>query len=113
MKKQYIGNLWINKKDNETYTSGNLDLGPLGRIKVYLRKLRKEKDNQPDFGLYANGSQIGAFWHKQKEGKKCLSGNLLGVQVNIFKNRKEKDTDSDYSIIRFLKEDKESVSEGV
>lgn len=107
MKKQYIGNLWINKKDNETYTSGNLDLGPLGRVKVYLRKLQKEKDNQPDFGLYVNGSQIGAFWHQEKEGRKYLYGKLLGVQVNIFKNKKEKETDSDYSIVRYVETESE------
>ena len=112
MKRQYIGNLWINKKENETYTSGNLDLGSLGRVKVYLRKLRKEKDSQPDFGLYANRSQIGAFWQKEKDGNKFLSGNILGIQVGIFKNKKESDTDSDYSIVRYIEsEDGESVSD--
>ncbi|GEM_PF-6822235 len=111
MKKQYIGNLWNNRKDNETFTSGKIDLGPLGRVKAYLRKLQKEQDNQPDFGLYVNRSQIGAFWYKDNEGNRYLSGNILGVQVTIFKNHKEKDTDSDYSIVRYREsENKESVS---
>ncbi|AEH45819.1 hypothetical protein Thein_1965 [Thermodesulfatator indicus DSM 15286] len=107
-----IGSLWNRVMDEgKKYKGGRLDLGPLGRVSVALfREEEKESDKHPDFVLYCEKKQIGAFWLKKNKNKKrsFLSGNILGIPVNIFAvNGKKSENGADYVIVRFADSPKE------
>ncbi len=81
-----IGALW-NKvtEEGRKYKGGRLDLGPLGEVSVALfHETEKKSDKHPDFIMIYEKARIGAFWLKEKDGKKFLSGSILGAPVNVF-----------------------------
>ena len=125
-----IGALWNRTSENgKNYKSGVVDFGPLGELHVALfqeeKKGEKEKKNEngnetekneskrPDFVLVCEKNRIGAFWIRiSKAGNKFLSGCILGVPVNVFKNeRKTSDKAPDYRIVMFT-EATEETAEG-
>jgi len=118
-----IGALW--NRTSETgkhYKSGVVDFGPLGELHVALFPEEKKNDNEnedenenkkPDYVLVCEKNRIGAFWLRiSKAGKKFLSGSILGVPVNIFRNeRKHNDKAPDYRIVKFDPEPEDEPSE--
>ena len=100
-----IGSLWNRtSKEGNPYKSVSLDMGSLGEVHAALFPNKKEKESQPDYMLVCDYAKVGAFWLKETdEGKRYLSGNLIGVPVNIFSNEeKTNERAPDYRMVRFL-----------
>ena len=76
----------------------------------YEEKYRKER--KPGSGC-ADQARIGAFWFRTSEGnRKFLSGTILGVPVNIFRNESKKNEKSpDYRIVRFMETQEKAKEE--
>jgi len=106
-----IGALWNRvTEEGKKYKGGRLDLGPLGEVSVALfHETEKQSDKHPDFVMFCEKARIGAFWLKEKDGKKFLSGSILGALVNIFAvTEKKSEKSADYVIVRFLPDSEES-----
>ena len=117
-----IGSLWNRTvEDGRNYKSGVVDFGPLGELQVALFREKKKnvdgndenESKKPDFVLICEKNRIGAFWLRtSKSGKSFLSGSILGVPVNVFKNeRKTSEKAPDYRIVMFT-EATEETAEG-
>ena len=120
-----IGALWNRTSEKgKNYKSGVVDFGPLGELHVAL--FREEKDEEkknengketenkrPDFVLVCEQNRIGAFWIRvSKAGNRFLSGSILGVPVNIFKNeKKQNDRAPDYRIVKFTETAEETAED--
>jgi len=99
-----IGALWNRTtEDGKRYKGGRLNLGPLGEVSVALfHETEKKSDKHPDFIMFCEKARIGAFWLKEKDGKKFLSGAILGTPANIFAvSEKKSENSADYVIVRF------------
>jgi len=106
-----VGALWNRvTEEGKKYKGGLLDLGPLGEVSVALfREKEKESDKHPDYMMLCEKARIGAFWLREKDGKRFLSGSVLGVPVNVFAvSEKKSEKGPDYVIVRFLEENEES-----
>ena len=117
-----IGSLWNRTaEDGRNYKSGVVDFGHLGEL--HVAPFREEKKNadgddeneskKPDFVLICEKNRIGAFWLRMsKSGKSFLSGSILGVPVNIFRNeKKQNDRAPDYRIVKFTEATEETAED--
>ena len=109
-----IGALWNRvTEDGKKYKGGRLDLGPLGEVSVALfHETEKKSNKHPDFVMFCEKVCIGAFWLKEKDEKKFLSGSILGTPVNIFAvAEKRSERGADYVIVRFISDSLDSEPE--